>query len=72
VFVERGSGRLEPRKIVTGRSAGDDIEIVEGLQAGERVAASGNFLLDSEAKLRSALPKWKNPDTQPVTKESTK
>jgi hypothetical protein len=31
----------------------------EGLKEGERVAASGTFLLGSEAQLRSALPKWK-------------
>ena len=58
VFVDREAGALEPREIVTGRTAGDYVEVVTGLKAGERVAASGTFLLGSEAQLRSALPKW--------------
>jgi Cu(I)/Ag(I) efflux system membrane fusion protein len=58
VFVDHGDGMLEPRAIAAGRSAGSLVEVLSGLKEGERVAASGTFLLGSEAQLRSALPKW--------------
>lgn len=61
VFVDRGGGNLEAREVETGRRAGDLVEIRAGLVAGERVAASGTFLISSEAQLRSALPRWSKP-----------
>jgi Cu(I)/Ag(I) efflux system membrane fusion protein len=35
---------------------GDRIEVLNGLKAGERIAASGNFLLDSESRLKTPMP----------------
>jgi len=58
VFVDRGNGGLEPREVEIGRTSGGMTEVREGLKSGERIAASGTFLLGSEAQLRSALPKW--------------
>lgn len=58
VFVDRGNGALEPRAVETGRSAGNMVEVTSGLAENDRVAASGTFLLGSEAQLRSALPTW--------------
>lgn len=52
VYVEQGQGSFVPREVVTGLKGEDWIEVVQGIQAGERVAASANFLIDSEAKLR--------------------
>ena len=54
VFVELSPGRYQPRQVETGRSTGDRVEIVKGLRAGERVVVSGNFLLDSESRMKSA------------------
>ncbi|HSB17228.1 MAG TPA: efflux RND transporter periplasmic adaptor subunit [Bryobacteraceae bacterium] len=54
VFVDRGNGYLEPRQVETGERIGNRIEITKGLQAGERVVISGNFLIDSESQLKSA------------------
>ena len=54
VFVDRGEGRLEPREVETGERIGDRIEILHGLTAGERVVASGTFLIDSESQLKAA------------------
>lgn len=59
VFVDKGDGVLDPREVQTGKRTDGLTEIRSGLKAGERVAASGTFLLSSEAQLRSALPKWK-------------
>ena len=54
VYVELSPGRYQPRVVETGRSGGDRVEIVKGLRAGERVVVSGNFLLDSESRMKSA------------------
>jgi membrane fusion protein, copper/silver efflux system len=54
VFIERGNGFFEPREVKTGRHIGGQVEIIEGLNAGERIVTSGNFLVDSESKLQLA------------------
>ncbi|MBI5385707.1 MAG: efflux RND transporter periplasmic adaptor subunit [Verrucomicrobia bacterium] len=54
VFVDRGQGVFEPRVVETGRRLGDQVEIVRGLMPGERVVISGNFLLDSESRMKLA------------------
>jgi membrane fusion protein, copper/silver efflux system len=54
VFVLRGEGLFEPREVKTGRYIGSQVEIVEGLDDGERIVTSGNFLVDSESKLQLA------------------
>ncbi|MBI5578106.1 MAG: efflux RND transporter periplasmic adaptor subunit [Deltaproteobacteria bacterium] len=51
VFVERGNGYFEPREVETGWRHGNQVEITMGLDPGERIAVSGNFLIDSESKL---------------------
>jgi RND family efflux transporter MFP subunit len=55
VFVDRGHGYLEPRQVHIGQRLGDRVTIARGLSAGERVVASGTFLVDSESQLRSAI-----------------
>ena len=54
VFVDRGRGFFEPRKVKTGWRFGDRVEIVEGLAPGERIVISGNFLIDSESRMKLA------------------
>ena len=54
VFVDRGDGYFEPRKVETGWRFGDRVEITQGLEAGERIVISGNFLVDSESRMRLA------------------
>jgi hypothetical protein len=53
-FLDRGDGRFEPRDIKTGRTFGDFTEVIEGLQAGDKIVTSGTFLIDSESKLMAA------------------
>ena len=53
VYVERTAGVFEPREVETGWRTADRVEIVKGLQAGERVVASATFLIDSESRLAS-------------------
>ncbi len=54
VFVDRGQGRLEPRQVSLGVQADGYLEVLGGVEAGEKIAASGNFLIDSESKLAAA------------------
>lgn len=55
VFVVRGAGSFAPREVELGRAAGDWVEVLSGLDAGEQVVTSANFLIDSESKIRAAL-----------------
>jgi len=54
VFIDQGEGNLEARKVTTGWRYGDRVEILKGLKEGDEVVTSGNFLLDSESRMRSA------------------
>jgi Cu(I)/Ag(I) efflux system membrane fusion protein len=53
VIVQRDSGGFEPRNVQLGADLGDTVEVAQGLNEGERVVASGQFLIDSEASLKS-------------------
>ena len=53
VFVELKPGSYGPRRVRIGRRGSDEVEILEGLSEGERIVSSGNFLIDSESRLRS-------------------
>ena len=55
IFVDKGQGLFEPREVQVGPKAGDDYQILKGLVEGERVVVSGNFLLDSESKLKATF-----------------
>jgi RND family efflux transporter MFP subunit len=55
VFVERGGGVFEPRDVKGGARSGGMIQVISGLEEGERVVTGANFLLDSESRLRAAL-----------------
>jgi RND family efflux transporter MFP subunit len=57
VFVDRGNGYFEPRPVETGWRVGDRIQVLKGLMAGERIVVSGNFLLDSESRMKAAAQK---------------
>ena len=56
VYVDRGNGFFEPREIRTGLKADGAVEVLRGLKAGEKVASSANFLIDSEAQLKGIKP----------------
>ncbi|HXJ44400.1 MAG TPA: efflux RND transporter periplasmic adaptor subunit [Bryobacteraceae bacterium] len=53
IFIDHGNGSLEPRQVETGARIGDRIEILKGLKTGERYAASGVFLLNSENQMKA-------------------
>jgi Cu(I)/Ag(I) efflux system membrane fusion protein len=55
VFVAKDAGRFEPRLIRAGAVSGDKVQILQGLNAGEVVVTTANFLIDSESRLRAAI-----------------
>ncbi len=55
VFVAHGDGYFEPRKIQVGARVVDQVIVLDGLRPGETIVTSGNFLIDSESRLKSAM-----------------
>ena len=55
LFVARPGGRFEPRAVKLGARLGDRVQVVGGLADGETVVTTGNFLIDSESRLRAAI-----------------
>lgn len=55
VFVAVGEGKFAPRKVRLGEADGTSVEVITGLQQGERVVSRANFLIDSESRLRASL-----------------
>jgi Cu(I)/Ag(I) efflux system membrane fusion protein len=56
IYVDKGEGYFEPREVMPGLRADGMTEIIQGLKAGEKVASSGTFLIDSEAQLKGVKP----------------
>lgn len=61
VFVDRGSGYLEPREVQLGPQANDAYIVLKGLKAGEHIVTSANFLIDSESQLQAAIGSYASP-----------
>lgn len=58
VFVDLGEGRLRPQDVEIGVQAGGYVEVTRGLQPGDVVVTSGNFLIAAESRIRSATGYW--------------
>jgi Cu(I)/Ag(I) efflux system membrane fusion protein len=55
VFLAQGDGKFQPRKVKLGDTDGTNVEVISGLNAGERVVTRANFLIDSESRLKASL-----------------
>ncbi|MFC4172397.1 efflux RND transporter periplasmic adaptor subunit [Microvirga sp. GCM10011540] len=55
VIVDKGEGRFEPRQVKVGVSGNGFVQIREGVEPGEQVVVSANFLIDAESNLKAAL-----------------
>ena len=55
VVVDLGDGRFESRKVLIGIESGERVAIRQGVEEGERVVTSAQFLIDSESNISSAL-----------------
>ncbi|GBC60332.1 efflux RND transporter periplasmic adaptor subun it [Desulfonema ishimotonii] len=72
VFVAQGNGRFIPRETTLGMSLdGGRVQILSGLGPGETVVTSGQFLLDSESKLKEAVQKMMAAKSGPAEPKKT-
>jgi Cu(I)/Ag(I) efflux system membrane fusion protein len=76
VFVALDGGRFEPRTVTLGPQAENDTyQVLNGLNEGERIVTSGQFMLDSESQLREAIQKMLEPkkpgETEPATNQAS-
>jgi membrane fusion protein, copper/silver efflux system len=70
VFLDRSEGKLLPRYVRVGLSFtafdGQDetgyYQVLSGLQEGDRIVASANFLIDAESQVQGALKDWHEDD----------
>jgi Cu(I)/Ag(I) efflux system membrane fusion protein/cobalt-zinc-cadmium efflux system membrane fusion protein len=70
VFVTRGDNKFAPRDVTLGLPVdGGKIQIMTGLASGETVVTSGQFLLDSESKLKEAVQKMLEAKREKITEE---
>jgi Cu(I)/Ag(I) efflux system membrane fusion protein len=66
VFLAHAGGGFEPRRVDVGREAGDEVEIVRGVAAGDTVVSSASFLIDSESRLKAAIAGMGGPAAKPA------
>jgi membrane fusion protein, copper/silver efflux system len=52
VWVETSPGMFEPRDVQAGERIDDKVQILSGIKAGDKVAVSGSYLIDSESQLK--------------------
>lgn len=55
VFVDLGGGRIEPQPTEIGQSTSEFVEVLAGLEPGQHVVTSAQFLLDSESNLAEVM-----------------
>jgi Cu(I)/Ag(I) efflux system membrane fusion protein len=55
VVIALGEGRFESRTVRAGIESGEWVEVIEGVQPGEDIVVSGQFLIDSEASLKASM-----------------
>ncbi len=60
VFVVHDGGVFEPRTVRLGAKLDNKVGVLAGLKPGETVVTSGNFLVDSESRLKSAMGDMKH------------
>jgi Cu(I)/Ag(I) efflux system membrane fusion protein len=60
VIVALGDGKFKPRKVTSGMESGDFVEITGGLNEGDRVVTSAQFLIDSEASLKASFTRMED------------
>jgi membrane fusion protein, copper/silver efflux system len=68
VIVDLGDGRFEPRDVKLGRHGAEYVEVLDGILDGDSVVVNGNFLIDAESNLNSALKALTAPDMKETSK----
>lgn len=55
IIIDRGEGRFEPKPVKLGIRGGGYVQVREGIEDGDLVVTSANFLIDAESNLKAAL-----------------
>jgi Cu(I)/Ag(I) efflux system membrane fusion protein len=55
IYVDKGGGAYEQRRVQLGRAGDDAWEVLEGVSAGERVVTQGNLMIDAQARLNATI-----------------
>ncbi|HWO41517.1 MAG TPA: efflux RND transporter periplasmic adaptor subunit [Candidatus Eisenbacteria bacterium] len=55
VFIDKGNGHFEPKEVKLGAKMDGHYQVLDGVDEGQRIAASSAFLLDSESRLAEAM-----------------
>jgi len=66
VIVSRGDAGYDVREITAGAESGGNTVILSGLEEGEAIVLSGQFLIDSEASIKSAISRLSAPEAAPA------
>src|SRR5260370_17801328 len=66
VFIDKGDGYVQPRKVRVSAEAGERVGIEQGLKPGERVVTAANFVVDSESRLKGAFAGMGSPSQAPA------
>lgn len=69
-FLYSADGYIRPREIELGPQTNDGYVVLKGLQAGNRIVTSANFLIDSESQLQAAIGAFAPPPPAPGTATS--
>jgi multidrug efflux pump subunit AcrA (membrane-fusion protein) len=54
-FVDMGDGSLTPQDVEVGMTSDDWVQVISGVEPGQRVVTSAQFLLDSESNLAEVM-----------------
>ena len=65
VLLDLGEGRFRPQTVSTGAEGNGYVEILSGINEGDRVVISASFLIDAESNIRSALQSFTAPEKKP-------
>jgi Cu(I)/Ag(I) efflux system membrane fusion protein len=68
VFIDKGDGYVQPRKVMISAEAGEKVGIEQGLKPGERVVTGANFIVDSESRLKGAFAGMGSPSQAPAAR----
>ena len=61
VIIDLGEGKFEARDVTAGIESGNYVEILDGVNDGDKIVTSGQFLIDSEASMRASLTRMSEP-----------
>ncbi len=62
-LIALDKGRFAPRELRLGAEVGNEYEVLDGLEEGDRVVTSAQFLINSESSLQSAISRMLEPDS---------